>query len=225
MAAKGRVGRSGPLARRRFGCRGALARRRLDRELDEVARLPQARGVDARIERGACRGRARHTFGRLGLGALRMRAPGLELVRGRRIVGLHARVMTALHGRSFTVGALAPRRKLSHDPHKRVYHPTLNCRCLWLVVNLVTRFSRCLMAESFTEFQFDGIVGPTHNYGGLSPGNLASKTYGGTVSNPRAAARQGLAKMRRVRDLGAAQAVLPPQARPSLRTLRELGFH
>src|SRR5215472_572104 len=75
------------------------------------------------------------------------------------------------------------------------------------------------------EFQFDGIVGPTHNYGGLSPGNLASTTHEGEVSNPRAAAMQGLRKMRLVRDLGVPQAVLPPHARPSVSALRMLGFH
>jgi succinylarginine dihydrolase len=74
------------------------------------------------------------------------------------------------------------------------------------------------------EFQFDGIVGPTHNYAGLSRGNRASVAYGGRVSNPRAAARQGLAKMRVVRDLGVAQAVFPPQDRPSLPMLRRMGF-
>jgi succinylarginine dihydrolase len=74
------------------------------------------------------------------------------------------------------------------------------------------------------EVQFDGLVGPTHNYGGLSPGNVASTSHGGQISNPRAAARQGLAKMRFVRDLGVGQAVLPPHDRPSLRTLRQLGF-
>jgi succinylarginine dihydrolase len=75
------------------------------------------------------------------------------------------------------------------------------------------------------EHQFDGLVGPTHNYGGLSPGNVASTVHTGEVSNPRAAARQGLAKMRFVCDLGIAQAVLPPHDRPSLSTLRALGFH
>jgi succinylarginine dihydrolase len=74
------------------------------------------------------------------------------------------------------------------------------------------------------EVQFDGIVGPTHNYGGLSPGNVASLAHEGQTSNPRAAARQGLAKMRFVRDLGVPQAVLPPQDRPSLASLRRLGF-
>jgi len=75
------------------------------------------------------------------------------------------------------------------------------------------------------EYNFDGLVGPTHNYGGLSPGNVASLAHGGEASNPRAAALQGLAKMQLVHGLGAGQAVLPPQPRPSLGTLRRLGFH
>ena len=74
------------------------------------------------------------------------------------------------------------------------------------------------------EHQFDGLVGPTHHYAGLSPGNLASQSHAGEPSNPRAAALEGLAKMRRVRELGIAQAVLPPQPRPSLGLLRRLGF-
>lgn len=74
------------------------------------------------------------------------------------------------------------------------------------------------------EYNFDGLVGPTHNYGGLAPGNLASTVNEGQVSNPREAALQGLAKMRFVHSLGAGQAVLPPHPRPSLTTLRALGF-
>jgi succinylarginine dihydrolase len=74
------------------------------------------------------------------------------------------------------------------------------------------------------EVQFDGLVGPTHNYGGLSPGNVASTEHEGQASNPRAAAKQGLAKMSFVRGLGVRQAILPPQDRPSLATLRRLGF-
>jgi succinylarginine dihydrolase len=74
------------------------------------------------------------------------------------------------------------------------------------------------------EYNFDGLVGPTHNYGGLSAGNLASALHGGEVSHPRAAALQGLEKMRFVAGLGVGQAVLPPQPRPSLKTLRGLGF-
>jgi len=74
------------------------------------------------------------------------------------------------------------------------------------------------------EYNFDGLVGPTHNYGGLSPGNLASQSHGGEPSHPRDAALQGLEKMRFVSGLGVGQAVLPPQPRPSLRALRALGF-
>jgi len=74
------------------------------------------------------------------------------------------------------------------------------------------------------EAQLDGLVGPTHNYGGLSPGNVASTSHGGQASSPRAAALEGLAKMKFVRDLGVTQGVLPPHDRPHLATLRRLGF-
>lgn len=74
------------------------------------------------------------------------------------------------------------------------------------------------------EVNFDGIIGPTHNYAGLSFGNLASQKYGQSTSNPREAALQGLAKMKYLADLGLKQAVLPPQPRPDLAMLRRLGF-
>ncbi|MAR90128.1 MAG: N-succinylarginine dihydrolase [Pseudomonadota bacterium] len=74
------------------------------------------------------------------------------------------------------------------------------------------------------EVNFDGLVGPTHHYGGLAPGNLASARHGGQVSNPRQAALQGLAKMRWMLDRGLPQGVLPPQLRPNLGALRQLGF-
>jgi len=74
------------------------------------------------------------------------------------------------------------------------------------------------------EYNFDGVVGPTHNHAGMAPGNLASAAHEGEVSSPRQAALQGLAKMRFLASLGVEQAVLPPQPRPSLRTLRALGF-
>jgi len=74
------------------------------------------------------------------------------------------------------------------------------------------------------EVQFDGLPGPTHHFGGLSPGNLASTGHAGFRSRPRAAARQGLAKMRAVLDLGVVQALLPPLARPDLDFLRGCGF-
>jgi succinylarginine dihydrolase len=74
------------------------------------------------------------------------------------------------------------------------------------------------------EVNFDGIVGPTHNYAGLSYGNLASMKHKLSVSNPRAAALQGLEKIKFLFDLGVNQAVLPPHERPHLPTLRRLGF-
>ncbi|HQQ09195.1 MAG TPA: N-succinylarginine dihydrolase, partial [Novosphingobium sp.] len=52
------------------------------------------------------------------------------------------------------------------------------------------------------EINFDGIIGPSHNYAGLSLGNLASASHAGQVSHPRAAALQGLAKMRHNLALG-----------------------
>jgi succinylarginine dihydrolase len=74
------------------------------------------------------------------------------------------------------------------------------------------------------EYNFDGLIGPTHNYAGLSFGNLASATNAGAASNPREAALQGLAKMRAAMALGLGQGFLPPQDRPHLKTLRALGF-
>lgn len=74
------------------------------------------------------------------------------------------------------------------------------------------------------EVNFDGLVGPTHNYAGLSYGNLASQKHGLTVSNPKEAALQGLAKMKFLADLGLKQALLPPQERPNVAVLRRLGF-
>lgn len=71
---------------------------------------------------------------------------------------------------------------------------------------------------------FDGLIGPTHNYAGLAPGNLASQHNRHQPADPRAAALQGLAKMRRLLELGFVQGVLPPLARPDLATLRRLGF-
>jgi succinylarginine dihydrolase len=74
------------------------------------------------------------------------------------------------------------------------------------------------------EWNFDGLVGPTHNYAGLAHGNLAAQANQGLVSNPKAAALQGLAKMRALMRLGVPQAVLPPHERPHVETLRRMGF-
>lgn len=74
------------------------------------------------------------------------------------------------------------------------------------------------------EANADGLIGPTHSYAGLSPGNLASSLNAGEASNPRAAVLQGLDKMKRLADLGLPQFVLPPQERPDIGFLRGLGF-
>ena len=74
------------------------------------------------------------------------------------------------------------------------------------------------------EINFDGLVGPSHNYAGLSHGNVASKANRNQSANPREAALQGLEKMRYVASRGIPQAVLPPQVRPDLAWLQRLGF-
>jgi succinylarginine dihydrolase len=79
-------------------------------------------------------------------------------------------------------------------------------------------------AGGLREANFDGIVGPTHNYAGLSFGNVASATNEGSVSRPREAVKQGLAKAAFVASLGIPQGFLPPHERPHLPTLRALGF-
>ncbi len=78
--------------------------------------------------------------------------------------------------------------------------------------------------QTAREFNFDGLVGPSHNYAGLSFGNVASFSNVKSGSNPKQAALQGLAKMRALAQRGFAQALLPPQARPNFRLLRSLGF-
>ena len=74
------------------------------------------------------------------------------------------------------------------------------------------------------ELNLDGLVGPTHHYGGLGLGNVASQRHRHEVSDPRGAALEGIAKMRLLVALGIPQAVLPPQERPLASALRRLGF-
>lgn len=74
------------------------------------------------------------------------------------------------------------------------------------------------------ELNIDGLVGPTHNYAGLSFGNVASTGNARVTANPKLAALQGLAKMKALADLGYAQAVFAPHERPAIGALRELGF-
>ena len=74
------------------------------------------------------------------------------------------------------------------------------------------------------EVNFDGLVGPTHNYAGLSEGNVASVSNAQNSSNPKEAALQGLKKMKALYDMGLNQGVFAPQERPDIYTLKRLGF-
>ncbi len=79
-------------------------------------------------------------------------------------------------------------------------------------------------SQSATEAQFDGLVGPTHHYAGLSHGNVASTLNAGKPANPKMAALQGIKKASFLRSLGVDQGVLPPIRRPKLEILYNLGF-
>ncbi|WP_297799579.1 N-succinylarginine dihydrolase [uncultured Brevundimonas sp.] len=80
------------------------------------------------------------------------------------------------------------------------------------------------MGSHAVEANADGLIGPTHSYAGLSPGNLASSLNKAKASSPRAAVLQGLDKMKKLADLGLPQFVLPPHERPNIPFLRSLGF-
>jgi len=75
---------------------------------------------------------------------------------------------------------------------------------------------------SSREINFDGIVGPSHNYAGLSFGNVASMSHAGQVSQPRAAALQGIEKMRANLALGLMQGIFLPHPRPNRAWLAQL---
>ena len=81
-----------------------------------------------------------------------------------------------------------------------------------------------VQTDAAREANLDGLVGPTHNYAGLSEGNLASERHARGISRPRAAALQGLQKARLLMELGLPQGLLPPLQRPDLAGLRALGF-
>lgn len=74
------------------------------------------------------------------------------------------------------------------------------------------------------EINFDGLVGMTHHYAGLSFGNEASFANKARLANPRLAAKQGLLKMKALHDLGLTQGVFAPHERPNIKALRALGF-
>lgn len=75
-----------------------------------------------------------------------------------------------------------------------------------------------------TEINFDGIVGPSHNYAGLSLGNIASASHAGDPSYPRAAALQGVTKMRGNLALLGVQGFLLPLPRPNGALTEALAF-
>lgn len=77
---------------------------------------------------------------------------------------------------------------------------------------------------SAVEANCDGLVGPTHSFAGLAPGNIASEVNKGDDSNPRGAVLEGIAKMRTLADWGLPQFVLPPHERPDIAFLKSIGF-
>lgn len=89
--------------------------------------------------------------------------------------------------------------------------------------NLVQYLVDTRMSVAF-EINFDGMIGPSHNYSGLSLGNIASASNAGQVSRPRDAAIQGLEKMRLTLSMGLVQAVIPPLPRPCAKFLRKKGY-
>src|SRR3546814_16155358 len=99
------------------------------------------------------------------------------------------------------------------------YGPTLS-RPDALPISLV--FTRSWMM-TLTEINFDGVIGPSQNYAGLSPGKLASTLHAGNVAYPRAAALQGLEKMRANIALGLTQGLFLPHDRPDSVWLAKLG--
>ncbi|MFO0939407.1 MAG: N-succinylarginine dihydrolase [Pirellulales bacterium] len=74
------------------------------------------------------------------------------------------------------------------------------------------------------EINIDGMIGPTHHYGGLGVGNLASLAHRFQASNPRQAALEGLTKAKLVSDLGIPQFLWLPPQRPNLDLLQSFGF-
>ena len=75
-----------------------------------------------------------------------------------------------------------------------------------------------------SEINFDGLIGPTHNYSGLSDGNIASKENFLSVSNPKEAALQGLKKAKILINAGLNQGLFLPHERPFIPGLKKLGF-
>ena len=75
-----------------------------------------------------------------------------------------------------------------------------------------------------SEINFDGLIGPTHNYSGLSEGNNASKKNYSSPSNPKNAALQGIKKAETLIACGLKQGFFLPHERPFIPGLKKLGF-
>jgi succinylarginine dihydrolase len=76
----------------------------------------------------------------------------------------------------------------------------------------------------YYEVNIDGLIGPSHNYGGLGTGNLPAQKNKYLISHPRQAALQGLQKMRFIHSLGLKQALFPPHERPSMEAMWKNGL-
>ncbi len=74
------------------------------------------------------------------------------------------------------------------------------------------------------ELNIDAMVGPSHHFGGVGVGNVASHEHTQEPSHPRTGALEGLRKAKLVAELGVPQYVLPPLRRPLPQLLSQLGF-
>lgn len=74
------------------------------------------------------------------------------------------------------------------------------------------------------EANIDALVGPTHHFGGLGVGNVASQQHKAMTSHPREAALEGLRKAKLVAEKGVPQFLWLPPVRPNLPFLHTLGF-
>ncbi|MFN7840644.1 MAG: N-succinylarginine dihydrolase [Pirellula sp.] len=81
------------------------------------------------------------------------------------------------------------------------------------------------MIREYVEVNIDGMIGPSHHFGGLGVENKASELNSSKTSSPRNAAMQGLEKMELLASYGIPQFYLPPPARPAWKWLESLGFN
>lgn len=80
------------------------------------------------------------------------------------------------------------------------------------------------MSRHLVELNVDALPGPTHVFGGLGVGNVASMQSNQQPSFPKRAALQGLKKAALVARLGVPQFIWLPPQRPDLGLLRRIGF-